>query len=310
MTGLRKLERDFAKADLATVTSLIDQLTDDDVMARMGLESRRDQLVTSISHFDEEKAESIASAALFFGGRPVAGSRGIESNFGAGAVAKFQDLVAKVHAQETTGLGQRGIVPNKGAATLHITNVVRGSFGFLLEEIEPQGQIVDTALKSAVDDASRLLDAFGEADEEAFRSAVESTDQRVLTTAREFFDHIRSYGATMRLVAGDMDRSFGLDAVVRAADRAMSTVVEETTESITGQLSGVLPEARQFEFKTTTSTIRGKIDREMPADALTSLNRELVGVDATAWMRIKKVRRNGDVVRESHVLLDLKRVDV
>ena len=34
------------------------------------------------------------------------------------------------------GLGQRGIVPNKGASTLHITNIVRGSFGFLLEEVQ------------------------------------------------------------------------------------------------------------------------------------------------------------------------------
>jgi hypothetical protein len=77
------------------------------------------------------------------------------------------------------------------ANSLHITNIVRGSFGFLLEEVQPQLQIVDSSLKTAVDEATRLLKAFGEDDEEQFRTAVEEIDQRVLATTREFFDLMR-----------------------------------------------------------------------------------------------------------------------
>jgi hypothetical protein len=50
VTGLRKLERDFVSADLAAVTGLLAQLGDEDVMARMGLESRRDELQQTIAH--------------------------------------------------------------------------------------------------------------------------------------------------------------------------------------------------------------------------------------------------------------------
>uniref|UniRef100_UPI00261B29EC hypothetical protein n=1 Tax=Dokdonella sp. TaxID=2291710 RepID=UPI00261B29EC len=137
MSSLRKLERDFVHADFVAVSALLNQLSDEDVMSRLSLEARLEELRQRIAQFGAEPTAPMASASLFFGGRPVVGGRGIESEFAGAAVTKFQDIVAKVLAHETRGLGQRGIVPNKGAATLHITNIVRGSFGFLLEEVQP-----------------------------------------------------------------------------------------------------------------------------------------------------------------------------
>jgi hypothetical protein len=311
VTSLRKLERDFAHADLATVQGLLAQLGDEDIMARFGLEARRDELQQAIEVLDAAPEEAVASAALFFGGSPVIGARGIESEFAGSAVTKFQDIIAKVLAHETGGLGQRGIVPNKGASTLHITNIVRGSFGFLLEEVQPQQPMLETSLKAAVDEATRLLDAFGEPDEEQFRSAVETIDQRVLGTAREFFDLMRQSGATLRLVSGQTDRSFGADAVARAAERATSTTVDDSEETIRGQLAGVLPDAHQFEFRTGTDrgTIRGRVNRALPVDQLTRFNRDWVNVDACARLHVKRVRRSGAVVRESFTLLALNPPD-
>lgn len=311
MTCLRKLERDFVRADLAAVTGLLAQLDDEDVMARLGLEARQDELKQTIAHLDEAGDEPVASAALFFGGGPVIGARGIESEFAGSAVTKFQDIVAKVLAHESGGLGQRGIVPNKSASTLHITNIVRGSFGFLLEEVHPQQPLMETSLKMAVDEATRLLEALGEPDEEQFRTAVEATDDRVLGTAREFFELMRQSGATLRLVAGETDRSFGSEAVARAAERATSTTVEDAEETIRGQLAGVLPDAHQFEFRAgpDRGTIRGKVSRTFAADQLARFNRDWVSVDATARVNVKRVRRNGTVVRESFTLLALDASD-
>src|SRR5467141_3856680 len=180
MTSLRKLERDRTRAELASVEALLDQLSDEDVMMRLGLEARRGELIAAIQDFDE-RGETGASADLFFGGRPVAGSRGIETEFAGNAVTRFQDLVAKLLAREVGELGQRGVVPNKDAATLHITKVVRGSFGFRLEEIEPQHEMVRTALKNALDNASQLLRAFAEPNDEKFQEAVEAVDNRIVS---------------------------------------------------------------------------------------------------------------------------------
>ena len=307
MTSLRKLERDFVQADLAAVTGLLSQLHDEDVMSRMGLETRRDELQAAITHLDEAPEQPLASAALFFGGGPVVGTQGIESEFAGSAITKFQDIVAKVLAHETGGLGQRGIVPNKSASTLHITQIVRGSFGFLLEEVTSQPPLMETSLKLAVDEATRLLEALGEPDEELFRTAVEATDDRVLATAREFFELMRQRDATLRLVAGEIDRSFGSDAVERAAERATSTTVEDVPEIIQGQLAGVLPDAHQFEFRVAPDgrTIHGKISRAFTADELARFNRDLVDVDAALAVTAKRVRRNGTIVRESFTMTAL-----
>jgi len=311
MTRLKKLERDFATADIAAVNGLLAQLGDEDVMTRFGLEARLQELQQSLAALGEADEEPTALAALFFGGAPVLGARGIESEFGGAAITKFQDLVAKVLAHENGGLGQRGVVPNRAASTLHITNIVRGSFGFLLEEVQPQHQMVETTLKAAVEETTRLLDAFGEADEEAFRSAVEEIDERVLGTAREFFSLMRLRGATLRVVAGDRDNSFGPAAVTRAAERATSTVLQEGEEVIAGQLAGVLPDAHQFEFRVGADrgTLRGRIDRGLTADQLSRFNRDLVNLAAHGRFHTKRVLRNDEIVRETYTLLELTPVE-
>jgi hypothetical protein len=308
MSSLRKLEQDFAHADFAAVSALLAQLNEEDVMSRLGLEARLEELRQRIEHFHEEANEPTASATLFFGGRPVVGGRGIESEFAGAAVTKFQDIVAKMLAHETGGLGQRGIVPNKGAATLHITNIVRGSFGFLLEEIQPHQQLMETPLREAMNETTRLLDAFGEPDEEQFRTAVEAIDQRLLATTREFFNLMRQSGATLRLVTDESDQRFGDEAVARAAERATSTAVEDADETVVGQLAGVLPDAHQFEFRTADArgTLRGKVDRALTAEQLAQFNRDWVNVDAIARIHIKRVLHNGAVVRESFTLLALE----
>ncbi|WP_315837527.1 hypothetical protein [Bradyrhizobium prioriisuperbiae] len=308
MSTVRKLERDFLKADIKAVGSLMARLGEEDVMSRFGLEEKLVELQSSLAQLEEVPPEMAASAALFFGGKPVIGSHGIESEFAGVAVGQFQDLVAKIVANDTGRLAERGTVPRKAASTLHITNIVRGSFGFLLEEIQPQLQIVDSSLKVAVDEATRLLDAFGEDDEEKFRTAVENIDQRVLGTTRDFFDLMRRSGATMRLVAGDADHSFSADAVARAAERAKTTTVEDLDEAVAGQLAGVLPEFHQFEFRVVDErgTIRGKVHRDLSAHQLGLFNKDYVNVNARAHLQIKRVLRNDTIVRESYTLLSIE----
>jgi len=169
MSTVRKLERDFLKADINAVDGLLRRLGDEDVMARFGLEERLAELQGELAELEDALPESSASAALFFGGKPVVGSQGIESQFASAAVGQFQDLVAMVLAHDTGNLAERGTVPRRASSTLHITNIMRGSFGFLLQEVQPQLQILDSSLKTAVDEATRLLDAFGEENEEQFR---------------------------------------------------------------------------------------------------------------------------------------------
>lgn len=308
MSSVRKLERDFLRADIAAVSSLMRRLGDEDVMARFNLEERLEEMQGNLAAMDKLPTDLWASAALFFGGRPVVGSQGIESEFAGAAVGQFQDLIAKVLAHDTGSLADRGTVPRKASSTLHITSIVRGSFGFLFEEMHPQMQLVDSSLRNAVDEATRLLDAFGETDEEQFRTAVEDIDQRVLGTTRDFFDLMRRNGATMRLVAGDTDRTFSAEAVARASDRAKTTSVEDGDDVVWGQLAGVLPESHQFEFRTLDArgTLVGKVDTNLTPQELAMFNKEYVNLNARAVLKVKRVLRNDAVVREKYTLLSIE----
>jgi hypothetical protein len=311
LTSLRKLERDYLAADLATVETMIARLTDEDVVMRMGLEERRDELRRELASLPATSG-AMASAGLFFAGRPVVGGQGIESQFGGRAVAAFQDLVANEYAHEAGALGQRGVVPNKAATTLHITNVLRGSFGFLLEEMDAAPRLFDTTLKTAVDNVSRLLAAFGEEDEERFAAAVESVDERVLAKARDFLSMMRQDGATFRLVAGDSDRSFDMVSVERGAERGRLTTIDDTEERIIGVLAGLLPQGHMFEFRTDAdgSIIRGKVDPALSAPDLMTMSRQWLFEPALAIIKARRVLKAGETVRTGYTLVGLERAPI
>lgn len=77
-------------------------------------------------------------------------------------------------------------------------------------------------------------------------------------------------------------------------------------EQIEGQLGGFLPDAHQFEFRSETrGALRGGVDRAIPASDLAEMNRTHVNVDAVATLKVRRVIRNGEMVRESFTLLQL-----
>lgn len=234
MTSHRKLEFDLLHAELAAINDLLGQLSEEDVMARMGLEERREELKALILTAEDEYEKATASATLSFGGKPVAGMRGIESKFATSAVSTFQDLVAMMMAQKSGTLSRRGPVANREYSALYITRLARGSIGFVLEEMRPRANLIDAPLTEAVNEATQLLEAFGASDEEHFQEWLEATDQRVLGSAEKFFNLLRRNGATLRLLTDDSDITFGVQAVRRAAERAKSTTTKTQNRTVLG----------------------------------------------------------------------------
>jgi hypothetical protein len=166
--------------------------------------------------------------------------------------------------------------------------------------------MVDSELKMAVDETSRLMERFGEADDEPFEAAVANLDDRVLGTIREFFDLLGSNDAAFRLVAGELDRSFDRRAVERAAERARVTTLHEQEVVFDGQLHGALRDSRTFDYRTERGVISGKIGSELSADEIARINRELSDKDSSATVRVKQVRRGEKVSREMFTLVRIE----
>jgi hypothetical protein len=307
----KKLERDFLAADLGAINALLAQLPADDLLGRTGLESRRAKVQQSLTRL-RAQPESRAQVSLIFGGEPVRGSAGIRTDFAGSALSKYQDLVSKVFARRERGtLAARGTVPERSANSLHLTNVVHGSFGFLLEELddEQQEEMFSSKLKAAVDEASTLVTVFGDEDEDRFAGVLAQSDQRIFDAAAEFLKYVNRQQAPFRLVAGDIDRTFNADTLQLAADRATSTQLSEGIEERVGTLIGVLPLAHRFEFRVSpnNAVIEGTVSPDISVEQLQGLYRNFANERARISVEVRQVRRPGRATKYSYTLKAVER---
>lgn len=304
MSSLLKLERDRLLAEAHSLESIIEDLDSEDIMSKIGLQDRLAEIREEIYAL-EIPYDRNASLALFFSGAPVIGQRGIESEFASQAVGRFQDLVSKIMADELSGLGERGPIPARATSTMHITNIVRGSFGFLLEEMNDQGEMVETALERAVEGAGKLLMAYSGENEEEFQIALGDTNGRIANAARDIFQLLSANDATLRLLTSQIDHSFYKADLDIALDRALSSNVEETVVSLNGVIAGLLPEGHMFEFRSNDETIRGKISREVEAGEIVVWNQRFLGNEVRARFLKTAVFRDGEIARHSFKLLGI-----
>jgi hypothetical protein len=248
----KKLKIDSLSSEIATVKDLlVSAINSNDIVGEMQLNYRLKMLA---QHVEEIKESSLgnnsASVALFFGGQPVVGSRGIAAEFAGIALEQFQNLIGKIFATNELGeLGQRGKVPFKAHSELMVTGLARGSFGFVLDEMNGQVQFESSQLTYIIDKAAHLLRDTAAQDEAVFEALLEDLDSRSLIALKEFFSNLDSNKATIRVVEQDLDFTLDGSAIHRARIRTEATSIEEETSEILGTLVGFLPEHRKFELR-------------------------------------------------------------
>lgn len=309
---MRSLRREHIVAELATLTTLLAGLPAEDLLGRMSLESRQSVLMDELASLDQT-TEKLAKIALFFGGDPVVGSVGLDASFGADSLGTFQDLVTKVWAARTGNLAAMGPISDKGASRLHITSLVHGSFGFLLEEIDEAGEpLFESALQQAADQVSGyLVIVAGDSDDE-FERLLERLDQRVFKSVREFVNTIYRARATFRLVEGHTDVRFDHRTVERAWLRIEASSVDEEQIELEGRLLGMIPVGRRFEFDAdgAAKIIEGRVGEKFSQSYLERMQDEqFAGRRWRAVLKHKVVERKGRRPSESWTLLELDELE-
>ena len=89
----KRLELQALRADLGTVTSLLQQRTDvADPIGFLQLSQRRDTLVAKMAEVTGSECQR-AAVGLFFSGDLVIGSLGIDASFATKTVTLFQEMV-------------------------------------------------------------------------------------------------------------------------------------------------------------------------------------------------------------------------
>ncbi len=247
----KKLNIDSLSSEIATLKEfLVSAIDSNDIVGEMQINHRLKKLTDKIEKIEESTlGDSSASVALFFGGQPVIGSRGIAAEFAGVALEQFQNLIGNVFATNEIGeLGQRGKVPFKSHSDLMVTGLARGSFGFVLDEMNEQVQIESSQLTHIIDKVAHLLRDTAAQDEAVFEALLENLDSRSLIALKEFFSNLDSNKATIRVVERDLDFTLDSSAIHRARVRTEATSIEEKTSEMEGTLIGFLPEHRKFEL--------------------------------------------------------------
>ena len=308
-----KLDRDQLAAEISALDSLIASLPSNDFLGRIGLEARRKEVsdeLEKIARVDERRAR----IALYFGGEPVVGSTGIQASFGTKAVGSFQDLISKVWGTNESGqLAAMGPIPDRAASHLHITSLVHGSFGFLLEELDEDGEpLFETTLRKAADQVAEYIASFASENETQFSKVIEELDPRVFHSLRDFLGSIYRSKATFRLVEGERDEKFDYLAVQRAWHRAEASNVDEERVDLQGKLLGVIPMRRRFEFEPDNGAtiIEGKVGEKFSQSYLERISTEQIA--GRRWKALLNRRTMTKVDRqstESYTLLELEEIE-
>lgn len=288
----KKLNIDSLSSEITTLNELLLSARESgDIVGEMQLEHRISELSSNLNSLKEEKlSDNSASVALFFGGQPVLGSKGIAADFAGTALEQFQDLISKIFANNEVGdLGKRGLVPFKVNSELMVTGLARGSFGFILDEMSDQVQLESSQLSHVIDKAAILLRDSAAQDDAVFESILEDLEPRTLTALRDLFKTLDSRKATLRVVEKELDFTLDGPSIHRAKIRTEATTIEESTTEIEGTLVGFLPENRKFELADKAGKIYYGSANKEAVEQFTKADDNVIGNKCLIKLSIKKV---------------------
>lgn len=260
-------EYQYLKAELAELNKLLAQTPATDVIDRMSLLARKEEVESALV-IDALSVREPVRAKLTFRGKPVVGSHGIFAEFGARTVSQFVDTVATFAASLTGPLGTRGNIPNREKYQLLITGTALGSFGFELEEHrqkehEQQNglQLNDlSSVEQAIEKVRVLMEATLGSDDDLTDTAAE-VDPRAVVALHDFLKEMADQEAVCALEFRDKVFRFSdVGEVRRSVQRLSKDNIHEEEQEVTGAFQGILPKRRIFEFRIAAGeVISGKV---------------------------------------------------
>ncbi|MGV1869703.1 hypothetical protein [Agrobacterium rosae] len=213
-------------------------------------DERLAEIDEKINHL-KESIPSRASVALIFDGIPVIGRGDIRLDFSTDALSSYQRIISAALASQTElHVGSKGKVKGEARSKLYIRDIVRGSMGFILEELEPpQNDMFNTPLKNAVEEVTRLIERLGHGSKDDFDVVLNDTAPRLIGALQKFTKVLRDAGATTKIVGDEAQVALGLEDISRLNERFDDISVDEETQYFFGLFQGVLPFSREFELE-------------------------------------------------------------
>lgn len=229
---------------------------------------------------------------LTFRGRPVFGSHGITADFGSKAAGAFADAFDAVVAGLNESLSYMGPIPDKAKNQLLITGTAVGSFGFEFELPTQQNDLFPETCKTeeALEKLQTLLRVSAEGSDDEVTELVEAIHPRAVKKIADFLGYLVQQQAWCGLEFKEQFfRYQNIEQLQVSAERLQEENISERDEEYTGELQGVLPQSRTFEFKLSDQSgiLKGKVDLAIKDPDL--LNREWLHKSVSVRLHVIQV---------------------
>jgi hypothetical protein len=306
---VRKLEIDAISSDLVAVKKLLARRTEEtDPIGFMQFSLRAQELEQQLIEL-EALPRTRASLAVFFGGAPVQGSKGIRADFAGKAVNLIQELVAKQFATlERGALAEVGRLPLRGNSDLLITDLARGSVGIVMEEAETNESLTTSELSVAVQHVAEDIAEASRVDATAFEELLDEVEPRYFASLTELFKLLDDSHATARFVEAEQDFELDLNAVRRGRERTEAAITDDDgTARYEGRLY-LLPTQRKFELTQlgTGGAIYGNVSREFASSSLEQFGADnVVNHDWAVRMKVRTIYRPNRAPQIKYTLMGL-----
>lgn len=279
--------------------------------SKMMWEQRLTEIDERIEQIKSRPA-SRASVALIFDGLPVVGQGDIRLDFSTEALASYQRIVSAAMAtQNGEEPAVKGKLKGEQKSKLFIRDIVRGSMGFILEELAPpQVDMFNTPLKNAVEQTTRIIATLNDASIEEFSATLESTPPRLIGALQKFTKVLRDAGATTKIVGDENRVALSLEDVSRLSERFSDVEVTEEDVFYNGVLLGILPDSHEFELQLPDEqgTLKGSVtdDLTLKYVADQAFKEQLLLKPVRAQVRYIRTTRNGRMVKQQLSLENLE----
>ena len=273
-----KVHRDALRGEIASLRELIGKSADRDPLGSRSLRKRLATLEAELEKIEAHQSRS-ANVALIFDGSAVRGSSGIEADFAGKALVDYQELIAKHVAVSEGGLSERGRISDQvhRQSQMTITGLVHGSFGFVLEEDNSeQLGMFESPANIAVKSVTELLKDVTAAQDGAFDARLQDLDARIFQALKKFVGHLYRADSTLKVAEEERELKLDKESVERAFQRVSRVEIEEFEETFEGELLGLVPVQRRFDFRRndTGEVLQGRVAPTLSADYLERIDRE------------------------------------
>ena len=265
----------FLLADRATAEKFLRETPEEQLILRNSWLGRLDAINEEIAELENHPAPKRVN--LTYRGAPVVGTQGVASTFGLQATRAYTEAVQLVGAQwyRSEPLKESGSVPNAKQLDPLVVGVAHGSFGFQLQEPEEQQLTIEgkSVVALALDKTQQLLESTLGTDDE-LTEAVTGVDERAIRKLRTFLEVLRRNDALFALESESGTLRFEQNAqIVRSLNRLEERNIHREEVTLRGHFNGVLPVARDFEFRRDNGEIiKGKIAREVSEEQISEFD--------------------------------------